>query len=125
MELRILLTVGKHGILLCREAQFLTISIIHLPQIMKMVRLLLRKDSQEAGVKPLRNQLRILAEFMKSIDYINMKPDDENVIRLTGARNNSVRALTKGDELIAAYVSRRDSTSNGIGIEINLPERFI
>ena len=77
------------------------------------------KGQPGGGSKALRNQLKILAEFMKSIDYINMKPVEEEKLRLTGDGNKSIRALGK-EGLIAAYISRRDTTSNEIGIEIDL-----
>jgi len=80
---------------------------------------LVEKGQPGGGSKALRSQLKILAEFMKGIDYINMKPVDESQLRLTGKGNNSIRALGK-DGFIAAYVCRKDTLSNPIGIEIDL-----
>jgi len=77
------------------------------------------KGQPGGGSKALRSQLKILAEFMKSIDYINMKPVDESQLRLTGEGNKSIRALGK-DGFIAAYVCRKDTASGPIGIEIDL-----
>ncbi|MBK7626641.1 MAG: DUF1080 domain-containing protein [Bacteroidales bacterium] len=80
---------------------------------------LVEKGQPGGGSKALRSQLKILAEFMKSIDYINMKPVDESQLRLTGEGNKTIRALGK-DGFIAAYVCRKDTASGPIGIEINL-----
>jgi hypothetical protein len=78
------------------------------------------KGQPGGGGKAFRSQLKILAGFMNSIDYINMKPVDEGLLRLTGPGNKTIRALGKDDELIAAYISRKDTTSTNIGIEIDL-----
>jgi hypothetical protein len=73
------------------------------------------------GGKNLRNQFKILAEFMKSIDYINMMPASEEKVRLPEQANTTVQALAKCDELFALYLHRTDSTNMGSAIEIDLP----
>jgi len=78
------------------------------------------KGQPGGGGKILRNQLKILAEFMKGVDYINMSPLDEKRLRLTGAGNKSIRALAKGENQFAAYINRRDTVRSALGIEINL-----
>jgi hypothetical protein len=80
---------------------------------------IVEKGQPGGGGKALRSQLKILAEFMKGIDYINMKPVDPQRLRLTGEGIKSIRALGK-DDVIAAYVSRKDTATNAIGIEIDL-----
>jgi len=78
------------------------------------------KGQPGGGGKILRSQLKILAEFMKSLDYINMSPLDEKRLKLTGKGNISIRALAKGDDQIAAYVNRRDTVRTALEIGINL-----
>jgi hypothetical protein len=80
---------------------------------------IIEKGQPGGGGKALRSQLKILAEFMKGIDYINMKPVDPARLRVTGEGHKSIRALGK-DDVIAAYVSRKDTAGNSIGIEIDL-----
>jgi hypothetical protein len=77
------------------------------------------KGQPGGGSKALRSQLKILADFMKGIDYINMKPVDGSRLRLTGDGNKSIRALGN-DNLLAAYISRRDTAGNPAGIEIDM-----
>jgi hypothetical protein len=73
------------------------------------------------GGKALRNQFKILAEFMKSIDYVDMMPLKEDKIRLPGQMNTLVQALAKGDELVALYLHRMDTLNMASTIEIDLP----
>ena len=73
------------------------------------------------GGETLRSQLRILAEFMKSLNYINMKPFNNELVRLTGQGNAGIQGLVEEDKLIALYLSRKDSLSSGSNIEIKLP----
>ncbi len=78
------------------------------------------KGQPGGGGKTLRNQLKILAEFMKTLDYINMSPVDAKMIKLTGTGNKSARALSNGDDLIAAYICRRDTSKAALDIEIDI-----
>jgi hypothetical protein len=73
------------------------------------------------GGKTLRNQFKILAGFMQGIDYINMAPVNADMLRLPGQENTTVQALAKADEIIAAYLHRKDTANSGSVIEINLP----
>ncbi len=73
------------------------------------------------GGKTLRNQFRILAEFMKSLDYISMKPLNGEKIRLTtGAYNTSLQALAGKDDLYAIYLYRKDTVNMASELEVEL-----
>ena len=74
------------------------------------------------GGETLRSQFKILAEFMKSIDFINMKPVDSNKIRLPERETISAQALSGMDEVIALYLHRKDTVNMSSSFEINLPE---
>ena len=81
------------------------------------------EDGQPGGGgKTLRNQFKILAEFMKSIDFVNMMPVSNEKVRLPEQEKTTVHALAKGDESLALYLHRKDTASLNSVIEINLPE---
>jgi hypothetical protein len=73
------------------------------------------------GGKILRNQLKILAHFMKSVDYINMMPVKCEKIKIARENNISFQALAKGDEEIALYLHRKDTIKMASAFEIDLP----
>ena len=73
------------------------------------------------GGKTLRTQFKILAEFMKSIDFVNMKPLGNEKLRLPEQDNIAIQALAKGAEAIALYFHRKDTASITSVIEISLP----
>ena len=73
------------------------------------------------GGKTLRKQFRILAEFMQSLNFINMKPVSDEIVRLTGPGSSSVQGLVEEGKVIALYFSRKDTASTGSNVEINLP----
>jgi hypothetical protein len=72
------------------------------------------------GGKTLRNQFKILATFMKGIDFINMVPVTTDMMRLSEAGNTSFYGLAKPEELYAIYLHCRDTTVTKTVIEINL-----
>jgi hypothetical protein len=72
------------------------------------------------GGKILRNQFKILAEFMKTIDFINMEPVKEDIIKLPVNGDVEVRALAKVDTEFALYLSRKDNSIGKSGFEIKL-----
>jgi hypothetical protein len=72
------------------------------------------------GGKILRNQFKILAEFMKSTDFINMSPVKVDIIKLPENGNIEVRALAKSDTEFALYLNRKDNSAGSSGIEIKL-----
>jgi hypothetical protein len=73
------------------------------------------------GGKTLRNQFKILSEFMKSFDFINMKPVSEKKIILPGLIDVTARALSKADDQLAVYLHRKDPDKMSSAIEIDLP----
>ena len=72
------------------------------------------------GGKNLRNQFKILAEFMKSCDYVNMTPVKQERIRLPEQMNTTVHALAKEDEYFAIYLHRKDTINIASTIVIDL-----
>lgn len=83
---------------------------------------IISKDMPGGGGKTLRNQFRILADFMKSLDYINMMPDISS-IRILKPENSTVQALVKKNETYAIYINspanKSDTTISEI--EVDLP----
>jgi hypothetical protein len=73
------------------------------------------------GGRRLRSQLKILAEFMKSFDYLHMAPAGIEKVRLQKSENTTFHALAKGDETLALYLHGKDTASISSIIEINLP----
>jgi hypothetical protein len=74
------------------------------------------------GGKKLRNQLKILSEFMGSIDFIKMRPAGNEKIKLPEQENISAHALAGDDASLAAYLHRNDTIVQNSVIGINLPE---
>ena len=72
------------------------------------------------GGKSLRNQFRILAEFMKSLDYVSMKPLNSSKIRLVDQQGATVRGLVHPDNLMALYLHRINNGSAASVMEIEL-----
>jgi hypothetical protein len=72
------------------------------------------------GGKTLRKQLRILSDFMHSIDFINMKPADS--IRMSADDDEAtVRALSDdAANLIAVYVQRKDTVTSAMDLQVDL-----
>jgi hypothetical protein len=62
------------------------------------------------GGRMLRNQFKILAEFMKGIDFINMEPVKKEIIELPENSNFEIQGLTKKDEMFALYLHRNDTS---------------
>ncbi len=84
---------------------------------------IIEKGMPGGGGKTLRNQFRILADFMKGLDYINMIPDT-SFIRIMKPENSSVQALVKKNDAYAVYmnnpVDQQDITTSEI--EVDLPQ---
>jgi hypothetical protein len=80
------------------------------------------EDGQPGGGgKTLRNQFKILAEFMQSIDFVNMNPVSLDIVRLAENEKATVHGLAKGEEIFALYLHRKDPSILNSVIEINLP----
>jgi hypothetical protein len=72
------------------------------------------------GGKALRNQFRILSDFMKSVDYIKMKPLDGSKTRIPDQSGETVRGLIHPDNVIALYLHRNDTATAVSNMEIEL-----
>jgi len=81
---------------------------------------IIREGEPGSGGKILRNQFRILAEFMRGIDFINMAPMQNDRIRLPETGDIKVQALEKEDEAIVLYIHRRDTVSTMSSFEVDL-----
>jgi hypothetical protein len=73
------------------------------------------------GGRTLRNQLKILADFMKGIDFIDMVPLNND--KMIFAEKDSIKwqALSKADEVIAVYFHRKDTATFGSAFKVALP----
>jgi len=74
-----------------------------------------------SGGKILRNQFRILANFMKSIDFINMEPLNPDKVRIKETDDLIVHALSKDDKLFAMYLHKKDTVRTNTVFEMDLP----
>ncbi len=80
-----------------------------------------QKGEPGGGSRELRHQFRLLAGFMNSLNFINMKPvTDETVkIDVTGA---DINGLVEDGKVWALYLSTKDTTRISTVLEINLPD---
>lgn len=77
------------------------------------------KGQPGGGGRSLRDQLKLLTDFMKGLDYIHMKPMTDEEIRVTSYGNASVHGL--GNENVKAfYVIRKIGINSNAEIEIKL-----
>lgn len=72
------------------------------------------------GGKNLRNQFKILAEFMQGIDFINMVNFNNARLRFPEQENTTMQARAKAEEVIALYLHRKDTTCIRSIFEIDL-----
>ncbi|MFZ0281010.1 MAG: cellulase family glycosylhydrolase, partial [Bacteroidales bacterium] len=79
------------------------------------------KGEPGGGSKTLRNQFRILMDFMQSLNYVNMKPVGTGLLRVTGQENTAFQGLMEENKVIALYFSRKDTTATGTTFEMDLP----
>lgn len=80
----------------------------------------IQKNEPGGGGRILRNQFKILVEFMKKIDFINMEPLQSNKLRMPESEDIKVQALSKSEELIAMYIHRKDTISGISAFETDL-----
>jgi hypothetical protein len=73
------------------------------------------------GGNNLRDQLKILAGFINSLDFISMKPLSEGSVIVSGQPGTTVRGLAKDDDVIALYLHRDDLSAQPSDIEMSLP----
>ena len=79
-----------------------------------------RDGEPGGGGKILRNQFKILAEFMKGIDFINMRPLNSSKLRLPESNEFKFQVLAKADEVIAMYIHKADTGIATSTFEIEL-----
>jgi hypothetical protein len=65
------------------------------------------KGEPGGGSKTLRNQFGILVDFMQSLNYINMKPVSDQVVRVKDQKNTAVQGLMEEGKVFALYLSGR------------------
>ena len=78
-----------------------------------------RKPQPGGGGKPLRDQLKILSDFINGIDFIGMKPAGKDEVRLVSPGKATVNALVK-DGQVALYINNNDTSPRKTDIEVNL-----
>lgn len=71
------------------------------------------------GGKTLRSQLKMLAGFMKELDFVSMKPVDERIIKFSNKGKVTVNGLYN-DKDFALYINRHNS-SESQSMEVNAP----
>jgi hypothetical protein len=72
------------------------------------------------GGEKLRDQFKILANFMKSLDFINMKPLNNAKIRINDQAGLTVTGLEENDDILALYLHRRKASDATSLMEIEL-----
>lgn len=80
-----------------------------------------REPQPGGGGKSLRSQIKILAGFVTSNDFINMKPLDKEVVRVASGEKETVNGLWK-EGTYALYINANDTKTTLTEIEINIPE---
>jgi hypothetical protein len=81
---------------------------------------IVQKGEPGGGSKELRKQFRILAGFMKSLKFINMKPVTDEVIKPDPAGTN-VQGLFEDGKVWALYLTVKDTVAVSSIIEVKLP----
>jgi len=81
---------------------------------------IIKKGQPGGGTKALRSQLGILAGFMESLNYVDMKPITGGLVRLSDQGNTTVQGLIDDDKVIALYFSGNDTIRTSTSFEINL-----
>ena len=80
-----------------------------------------QKDQPGGGGRALRDQLGILAGFMKQLDFIDMKPVPDGVARIIGQEKVSVRGLSDDRRTMVFYLDGNETPGTSVLMEINLP----
>ncbi|MBK9391258.1 MAG: cellulase family glycosylhydrolase [Bacteroidetes bacterium] len=79
-----------------------------------------QKGEPGGGSRELREQFRILAGFMGSLNFINMKPLSDDVVK-PGTDGTSVDGLVEDGKVWALYLSVKDTVSVSSVLEVSLP----
>jgi hypothetical protein len=80
------------------------------------------KDQPGGGGRKLRSQLKILTEYIGSMDFYKMKPVDEGLFISADSSRTTIHALALGSDLIAAYIHRNDTGSIAAVIKPTMDE---
>jgi hypothetical protein len=81
---------------------------------------IVQKGEPGAGSRELREQFKILAGFMRSLNFINMKPLGDDVVK-PGTDGTSVEGLVEDGKVWAFYLSVKDTVAASSILEVNLP----
>lgn len=79
-----------------------------------------QKGEPGAGSRALREQFKILAGFMQSLNFINMKPIEDEIVK-TGIAGTYVEGLVEDGKIWSLYLSVKDTVTTSSVFEINLP----
>lgn len=79
-----------------------------------------QKGEPGGGSRELRNQFKLLAGFMNSLDFINMKPVTDATVKPDVA-GTAVNGLAEEGEVWALYLSTKDTLKISTNLEVNLP----
>lgn len=82
---------------------------------------IVQKGEPGAGSRELREQFKILAGFMQSLNFINMKPVGDDFVK-PGTEGASVGGLFEEGKVWALYLSVKDTVATSSVVDINLPE---
>lgn len=77
-----------------------------------------KKGQPGGGGKSLRSQLKILIDFLKDLDYINMKPLNDQVAKLSKKGKTTISGLYNKNQF-AVYLSMNNESDRNTIIEIN------
>ena len=80
----------------------------------------IQKGEPGGGSRELRKQFGILAGFMRSLNFINMKPVGDDVVK-SGNEGTSVEGLVEDRKVWALYLSTKDTVATSSVLEVNLP----
>lgn len=80
----------------------------------------IQKGEPGGGSRELREQFGILAGFMRSLNFINMKPVGDGVVK-PGNGGTSVEGLVEDGKVWALYLSSKDTVATSSVLEVNLP----
>lgn len=78
------------------------------------------KGQPGGGGRTLRGELKLLGDFIRSSDFINMVPAGSEKIKLNDSEEAGLRALAGKNNSFVGYLSRKDTITKSSGIEINV-----
>ncbi len=79
-----------------------------------------QKGEPGGGSRELREQFRILAVFMRSLNFIDMKPAGNDVIKSV-TEGTSVEGLVEDGKVWALFLSVKDTVATSSVLDVNLP----